>query len=79
MLAETAAVRQALADGDKAEFYQSVITALGGYLGWVTMVNDFSLSEAVALHFWYDFLLSATFFALDPDDSLVSARIAVPF
>lgn len=55
------------------------ITVIGSYLGKLYQWDDYSLTGPVALHFWYDFLLSATFFALDPEDSLVSARIAVPF
>lgn len=55
------------------------ITVVGSYLGKLYQWDDYSLTGPVALHFWYDFLLSATFFALNPDDSLVSARIAIPF
>lgn len=49
------------------------ITALGTYLGWVYREGDYSLAPPVALHFWYDLLLSATFFAIDPESSAVSA------
>jgi membrane protease YdiL (CAAX protease family) len=34
------------------------ITALGGYMGWLTHKNH-SLKESVALHTWYDFVLFA--------------------
>jgi len=55
------------------------ITAIGGYLGWVYRKNDYSLAPSVALHFWYDLLLSATFFAMDPQRSPISAQLAFPF
>ena len=55
------------------------ITALGSYMGWVYKHSEYSLAPPVAVHFWYDLLLSMTFFALDPQNSPVSAKIAIPF
>jgi membrane protease YdiL (CAAX protease family) len=55
------------------------ITVLGGYLGMSYRWHDYALAAPVAIHFWYDFLLSATFFAMDPGDSPLSARVAIPF
>lgn len=55
------------------------ITALGGYMGAVYRRSDYNLATAVALHFWYDFLLSATFFVLDPQQSPLSARVRWQF
>lgn len=55
------------------------ITVLGSYLGLSYRFHDYSLAAPVAIHFWYDFLLSATFFALDPRHSPLAASIAVPF
>lgn len=37
-------------------FSLPLITALGGYMGWLTYKNH-SLKESVALHAWYDFVL----------------------
>lgn len=54
------------------------ITAIGAYLGLSYRWNDYSLAPPVAIHFWYNFLLSAVFFALDPDDSPISASITLP-
>ncbi|MBN2498446.1 MAG: CPBP family intramembrane metalloprotease [Deltaproteobacteria bacterium] len=51
----------------------------GAYLGWVYMHNHYSLKESVALHFWYDFLLSSLSFALDPDGQPFAVRICMPF
>lgn len=55
------------------------ITVLGSYLGLSYRWHDYALAPPVAIHFWYDFLLSAAFFALDPADNPLSAGIAVPF
>ena len=55
------------------------LTLVGGYLGLVYQWHDYSLAPPVALHFWYDLLLSGVAFALDPQDSALSARVTVPF
>lgn len=55
------------------------ITVLGGYLGMSYRWHDYALAAPVAIHFWYDFLLSATFFAMNPGESPLSARVAIPF
>jgi len=56
-----------------------VITATGLYMGWLYRDSEYSLAPSVAMHFWYDLLLTSTFFVLDPENSLFSAGIAVPF
>lgn len=56
-----------------------VITTLGSYMGYLYMDAGYSLAAPTALHFWYDFLLSATFFAIDPQNSLVSASVDLKF
>ncbi len=56
-----------------------LITAGGLYLGWTYKEEGYSLAPPVALHFWYDFLLSATFYVLNPRDSILSATITLPF
>ena len=55
------------------------ITLVGGYLGLVYRRHDYALAPPVAIHFWYDLLLSAVFFALDPTDSPISAGVTLPF
>jgi len=55
------------------------ITLIGGYLGWIYKESDYSLAPPIAVHFWYDFLLSATFFALDPVNSVLSAKLKLRF
>ena len=71
----------ALPDDERTEYLLvgvPFITAGGFLLGWVYKHNEYSLAPPVAIHFWYDLLLSATFFALDPTDSIISARITLP-
>jgi membrane protease YdiL (CAAX protease family) len=55
------------------------ITALGGSLGLSYRIHDYSLLAPVAIHFWYDFLISAIAFYLHPDSSPLAARIVLPF
>jgi membrane protease YdiL (CAAX protease family) len=61
------------------EFAVPTITALGAYLGLSYRWHDYGLAAPVAIHFWYDFLLSAVTFFLHPQNSPISARIALPF
>lgn len=56
-----------------------VITLLGSYMGYAYHKADYSLSVPVAIHFWYDLLLTTTFFVIDPQNSPVSATISIPF
>jgi membrane protease YdiL (CAAX protease family) len=51
----------------------------GYYLGWVTQRNDWSLSQAVAIHFWWDVIAvsSALFTRHDVPVSLGSFSIPV--
>ncbi len=55
------------------------ITAIGSYLGLTYRWNHYSLAPPIAVHFWYDFLLTATFFAIDPTNSPISAKVTIPF
>jgi membrane protease YdiL (CAAX protease family) len=55
------------------------ITVIGSYLGLTYRWHDYSLLSPVALHFWYDFLLSAVYFVADPTSSPLSASVALPF
>jgi membrane protease YdiL (CAAX protease family) len=51
----------------------------GQYLGGSYWLNRYSLAPPVAIHFWYDLILSIVDFALDPRQSPISARIGLPF
>lgn len=55
------------------------ITMVGSYMGLSYRWNRYSLSAPIAIHFWYDLLLSAAYFAADPTSSPLSARVVVPF
>lgn len=71
-----------LPEEDRAEYLLyglPVITAAGFYMGWLYRESDYSLAPSTAVHFWYDLLLTSTFFVLDPENSLFSARLAFPF
>lgn len=56
-----------------------LITAAGGYLGWVYRATGYSLASPVAIHFWYDLLLTTTFFVVDPESLPFKAGISIPF
>lgn len=56
-----------------------VITAIGSYLGYLYKDSGYSLAPPTAVHFWYDFLLSTTFFIIDPQDSPLSASVRLSF
>ncbi len=56
-----------------------VITVVGSYLGYLYKSSEYSLAAPTAMHFWYNTLLSATAFALDPQNSPVSANVGIRF
>lgn len=55
------------------------ITAVGSYLGLSYKWSNYSLSHPVAVHFWYDFLLSAAQYAVAPGDSPIGMTYTLPF
>jgi membrane protease YdiL (CAAX protease family) len=55
------------------------ITALGSYLGLSYRWHGYGLAAPVAIHFWYDLLISATTFAMDPQHNQLAGSIAFPF
>jgi membrane protease YdiL (CAAX protease family) len=55
------------------------ISLLGSYLGLTYRWHDYSLVAPVAVHFWYDFTVSAIEFFLQPQHSPLSASIKLPF
>ncbi len=56
-----------------------IITSIGAYLGYLYKESGYSLAPPTAVHFWYDFLLSATFFTIDPQNSPLSAKLGLTF
>jgi membrane protease YdiL (CAAX protease family) len=72
----------ALPEEDRDEYLLygiPVITAAGFYLGWVYRQSDYSLAPSTAIHFWYDFLLTATTFVIDPQSSIFAPSAAFVF
>ncbi len=55
------------------------ITLLGSYLGLAYRHSGYSLAPPVAIHFWYDFLIEAVSFVLDPRDSPLALSYGAPF
>ncbi len=54
------------------------ITLLGSYLGYEYRASGYSLAPSVAIHFWYDFLIEAVSFVLDPKNSPLALSYATP-
>ena len=48
-------------------------------MGGAYRAYGYSLQPPVAIHFWYDAVLTGMAFAFDPDDNPLSARIAFRF
>jgi membrane protease YdiL (CAAX protease family) len=70
-----------MSSGDRVHYLTTsvpFITIVGSWLGLSYRWHHYSLAPSVAEHFWYDFLLSAVSFALDPQHSQLSANIAFP-
>ena len=51
------------------------ITLTGSWLGLVYHWGDYSLGGPIAVHWWYNMLVSATAFAADPENNMFSASI----
>jgi membrane protease YdiL (CAAX protease family) len=67
------------ADPSDALIAVPFITAVGSTLGLAYMKNDYRLETGVAMHFWYDFLLSAAGFAIDPENQPFAVHVTMPF
>ena len=55
------------------------ITLLGSYLGLEYRQSGYSLAPSVAIHFWYDFLIEAVSFVLDPRNSPLALSYGAAF
>lgn len=53
------------------------ITVTGSWLGLVYRWGDYSLTGPIAVHWWYNMLVSATAFAADPEENTFNATIRV--
>lgn len=52
----------------------AVATAYGAYLGWLHQHNNYRLGENVAVHFWWNVLVSAASLRHDPDERTAVVR-----
>ncbi len=55
------------------------ITLVGAYLGWVYQDTGYSLASPVAVHFWYDTLLSVAAFAATGGEQPFQLSWGLPF
>ena len=72
----------ALPEEDREEYLAiglPIITAAGFYMGWVYRDSGYALGPSTAIHFWYDFLLSAVVFALEPQNSILGTSVEMRF
>jgi len=54
-------------------------TAAGGYLGWLYDHDGARLAGPIAAHFWYDFMLMATSWAMDPEENALGIDVEFAF
>lgn len=54
-------------------------TAAGAYFGWLYNRDGNRLAAPVAAHFWYDFMLFATAWAMEPDDTPFGFQVDFEF
>ena len=52
----------------------AVATAYGAYLGWLHQHNNYRLGENVAVHFWWNVLVSAAALRHDPEERTAVVR-----
>ena len=72
----------ALPEEDRTEYLTvgiPIITAAGFYLGWLYRDSGYALGPPAAVHFWYDLLLSAVVFALEPQNSILGTSVEMRF
>ncbi len=67
-----------LDDPKSAAIAVPVITVLGSSIGLAYIRTGHKLETSVAMHFWYDFLLSAAVFAADPQHQPFVVQYAGP-
>ena len=67
-----------LDDPGAAAIAVPVITVLGSSLGLAYQHTGHKLATGVAMHFWYDFLLSTIAFAADPEHQPFVVNYAAP-
>jgi len=66
-------------DGDINLGRAGFATMAGLYLGHLFQKNDHRLAKPIAAHFWYNFAVMMTSFALDPDNNPLGVKISFKF
>ena len=54
-------------------------TGAGAYLGWLYNREGNRLGEPIAAHFWYDFMLFAVGYIVDPDNNPMGVKVKFAF
>ena len=54
-------------------------TVAGFYLGWLYQQDGHRLARPIAAHFWYDFSVMMTSFALDPKNNPLGVQVSWEF
>jgi len=65
-------------DIKQAAFAVPVIATLGASFGLAYIHTGHQLETSVAMHFWYDFLLSTVGFAIDPENQPFVVQFSMP-
>ncbi|MBK1736086.1 hypothetical protein CKO15_12555 [Halorhodospira abdelmalekii] len=65
--------------GEGVSANAAVATAAGFYLGWVHQRNDYQLGESVAIHFWWNVMVSLATLRYGPEDRTAQVSVAIPF
>jgi membrane protease YdiL (CAAX protease family) len=65
-------------DIKQAAFAVPVIATLGASFGLAYIQTGHRLETSVAMHFWYDFLLSTVGFAIDPENQPFVVQFSMP-
>lgn len=65
-------------DIKQAAFALPVIASVGAAAGLAYIHTGHKLETSVAMHFWYDFLLSTAAFAADPQNQPFVVQFGMP-
>ncbi len=65
--------------GDGMSAAPLAATAYGAYLGWLHQSNGYQLGESVAIHFWWNVLVSLSALRYGPEDRTAMVRVSLPF
>ncbi len=65
--------------GDGISAAPLAATVYGAYLGWLHQRNDYRLGESVAIHFWWNVLVSLSALRYGPEDRTATVGISLPF